>query len=108
MNRVVGRHQGQIRIITVADIYAIEAWDNYVKIHTAGGVFVKKQTPGWYESALDPADFLRVHRSFIVRIPAISAINPGTNDTWSLRLANGMQVPASRNGYQKLKQQMKI
>lgn len=108
LNRVVVRHQGQIRIIPVQEIFAIEAWDDYVKIHAAGGVFVKKQTLGWYESALSPQDFLRVHRSFMVRIPAINAIDAGANDTWNLQLVNGMKIPASRTGYQKLKQQMKI
>ncbi|MCC7299360.1 MAG: response regulator, partial [Bacteroidia bacterium] len=48
-NRIVLRHQGEIRIIPAADVMYIEAWDDYVKIHTAKEVFVKKKTLSYYE-----------------------------------------------------------
>lgn len=108
MHRIVLRHQGQIRILPVQDVLYLEAWDDYVKIHTAEGVFVKKQTLGWYEKALNPNDFVRVHRSFMVQTARISAIHAGSNDTYELRLSSGMHVPASRSGYQRLKEVMKL
>ncbi len=102
-SRVVVKHQGNIRIIPAIDILYIEAWDDYVKIHTAENVFVKKQTLTFYENALSNKDFLRVHRSFLVNISQVTSIDQGSGENRELRLRNGFHLPVSRSGYQKLK-----
>jgi len=102
-SRVVVKHHGNIRIIPAIDILYIEAWDDYVKIHTAENVFVKKQTLTFYENALSNKDFLRVHRSFLVNISQVTSIDQGSGENRELRLRNGFHLPVSRSGYQKLK-----
>ncbi|MBL7812418.1 MAG: LytTR family transcriptional regulator DNA-binding domain-containing protein [Bacteroidetes bacterium] len=106
--RIVLQHQGEIRIIPVPSVLCIEAWDDYVKIHSTEGVFVKKQSLTYYEKTLSEQQFVRVHRSFLVQMAAISAIEAGQNDGKELRLRNGMHIPASRSGYRLLKEKMKL
>lgn len=103
-NRIVLRHQGEIRIIPAQDILYIEAWDDYVKIHTQKETFVKKKTLTYYENSLQHSDFIRCHRSYLVNIKEISAIDHSSTDAWELRLRNGFHLPASKQGYGRLKE----
>jgi two-component system LytT family response regulator len=81
----------------------IEAWDDYVKIHCEDNVYVKKKTLSFYESCLNKNVFVRCHRSFLVNITQISAIDHPSGDQWELRLKNGFHLPVSRQGYARLK-----
>jgi two-component system, LytTR family, response regulator len=102
-NRLVVKHHGEIRIIAAEEILYIEAWDDYVKVHTPHGVFVKKKTLNYYEKNLSDKEFVRCHRSFLVNIRQITGIEHSGSVTWELRLANGFHIPASRSGYTRLK-----
>lgn len=104
LQRIVVKHQGNIKIIPVADILYLEAWDDYVKIHSHENVMVKKHTLTQYEKSLDAREFVRCHRSYLVNIKAISSIEAVSGDTWEVRLHNGKHIAASKAGYQKLKQ----
>lgn len=100
-NRLVLRHNGEIRIVPVAEVLYLEAWDDYVKIHTAQQVFVKKQTLSYYENSLSKKEFVRCHRGFMVNVSHISALDHGNQE---LRLRNGFHLPVSKTGYTKLKE----
>jgi two-component system LytT family response regulator len=102
-NRIVVREAGNIRIIPVTDIHYIEAYDDYVKIFTLKEMFLKKKTMSFYEGILDPSDFVRVHRSYIVRISQITRIEPVEKDTHVAQLKGGAKIPLSKSGYTKLK-----
>jgi two-component system LytT family response regulator len=60
--RVVVKNAGKITIIPVANIHYLEAADDYVKIHTADGNFLKNKTMSFFENTLPPAQFVRTHR----------------------------------------------
>jgi DNA-binding LytR/AlgR family response regulator len=62
--------------VKTSDIYFIEALKDYVTINTNAGRYTIHSTMKDIESKLSPADFIRVHRSFIVRIDKISSIEP--------------------------------
>ena len=102
-NRIVVKESGNIRIIPVGDIHYIEAYDDYVKIFTMKEMFLKKKTMSFYEGILDPSDFVRVHRSYIVQISQITRIEPMEKDTHVARLKGGAKIPLSKSGYTKLK-----
>lgn len=102
-NRVVVKEGSNIRIIPVNEIHYIEAYDDYVKIFTEREMFLKKKTMHYYESVLDPAVFVRVHRSFIVQLSQITRIEPLEKDTHLARLRNGGKIPLSKTGYNRLK-----
>lgn len=102
-NRVVIKDGAKIRILPVRDIYRLEADDDYVKIFTAQGNFMKKKTLTFYEKTLDPQTFVRVHRSHLVNVSQITRIDPYEKNSHIALLADGSKVSVSRSGYQSLK-----
>jgi two-component system LytT family response regulator len=102
-NRVVLKDNGKIKIIPTAGIHYLEAADDYVKIHTVEGVFLKNRTMQHFEQQLDPQQFVRIHRSYLVNVQLISRIDPYEKDGHLAILSVGMRLPVSKSGYQKLK-----
>ncbi|WP_026463293.1 LytR/AlgR family response regulator transcription factor [Adhaeribacter aquaticus] len=103
-DRIVVKIGNKIRIIPTQDIYYLEADTDYVKIHTPEGAFLKNKTMQYFEEAMDPKNFVRVHRSYIVQIRQITRIEPYEKDAHVAVLRSGAQIPVSRSGYAKLKQ----
>jgi two-component system, LytTR family, response regulator len=101
--RVVVKTGSKIKIIPVQDIYFLEAADDYVKVHTHEGSFLKNKTMNHFEKTLDPQQFVRSHRSYIVNVQQITRIDPYEKDNHIAILKSGGRVPVSRNGYVKLR-----
>jgi two-component system LytT family response regulator len=101
--RVVVKTGGKIKIIPLEDIHYLEAADDYVKIHTHNGAFLKNRTMGYFEKVLDPNRFVRTHRSYIINIQQVTRIDPYEKDSHLCVLSSGAQVPVSKAGYMKLK-----
>src|SRR6185295_4882628 len=74
-HRVVVKLAGKIRIIPIEEIHYLEAADDYVKIHTREGAFLKNKTMGHFESVLNKTLFVRTHRSYMVNITEITRID---------------------------------
>jgi two-component system LytT family response regulator len=102
--RIVVKNGSKIKIIPVHDVFYLEAADDYVKIHTPEGYFLKNKTMNHFEQSLDTAQFVRSHRSFIVNVQQITRIDPYEKDNHVAILRSGAKVPVSRSGYGKLKE----
>jgi two-component system LytT family response regulator len=102
-HRVVVKLSGKIKIIPVDDIHYLEAADDYVKIHTKEGAFLKNKTMGHFETVLNKNQFVRTHRSFMVNVTEITRIDPYEKDNHLAILKTGGRVPVSKTGYVKLK-----
>ncbi len=102
--RVVVKDAGKIKIIQLQDIEYLEAADDYVKINTREGVFLKNKTMAYFEQNLPAHQFVRCHRSFMVQVPLITRIDPYEKDTYTVRLSTGRQIPVSKSGYARLKE----
>jgi two-component system LytT family response regulator len=102
--RIVVKNGSKIKIIPVQDIFYFEAADDYVKIHTREGYFLKNKTMNHFEQVLDVQHFVRSHRSFIINIQQITRIDPYEKDNHVAVLRSGVQVPVSRSGYVRLRQ----
>lgn len=103
-NRVVVKSGKNIRIIPIQDIHYIEAYDDYVKIITADDCFLKKKTMQYFEQSLNPQEFIRVHRSFILQLAQITRIELEGKDSHVAILKSGTKIPLSKNGFAKLKE----
>lgn len=101
--RIVVKNGNKIKIIPVHDIWYLEAADDYVKVHTPEGYFLKNKTMGYFEQVLDKQQFARCHRSYIVNVQQITRIDPYEKDNHVALLRSGARVPVSRGGYGKLK-----
>jgi len=104
INRVVTRTRNTIVVLPVYQINYIEAQDDYVMIYVKDAHYLKQKTLSYYEKHLDSGDFLRVHRSYIVRIDQISKIEVYEKSTYMIILKSGERVPVSRSGYTRLKE----
>jgi len=101
--RVVVKTGGKIRIIPITEIHYLEAADDYVKIFTADGNFLKNKTMGYFENSLPAQQFVRVHRSYLVNIGEVTRIDPYEKENHLALLRSGARIPVSRSGYAKLK-----
>ncbi len=102
LGRVLIRDGTRVHVIAVDKIDFIEAQDDYVRIHSEGKGYLKNQRLAELESQLDPAMFVRVHRSYLLNLGCISRIEQG-KDSHSAILADGTRIPVSRSGYQKVR-----
>jgi two-component system LytT family response regulator len=101
--RVVIKDGSKIKIIPVQDISYLEAADDFVKVFTKEGYFLKNKTMSHFEQVLDPTQFVRSHRSYIINLQQITRIDPYEKDNHVAILRSGAKVPVSRTGYPKLK-----
>ncbi|MEI7627887.1 MAG: response regulator [Bacteroidota bacterium] len=102
-NRIVLKENGKIKIIPVQQVQFLESADDYVKIHTAEGVYLKNKTMQYFETHLSEADFVRIHRSYLVKIQLIHKLEPYEKDGHLAILSSGQKLPVSKSGYAKLK-----
>ena len=73
-------------------------------LYTEKGNFLKQKTMKYFEENLDPVEFIRIHRSYIVRISNIKQIELFEKETYFVILNDGKKLPASKTGYQGLKE----
>ena len=104
--RIVVKDGTRVHIIPVDQLDYAEAQDDYVALHSGGKAYLKQQTITSLTDALDPACFVRVHRSFLVNLERVTKIEPYTRDTRLAILASGAQIPVSRTGFVRLKELM--
>jgi len=106
--RIVVKTGTKVKIIPVADVQYLQADDDYVSVFTQEGSYLKNKTMSFFEQTLDPRQFVRVHRSYIVSIPEITRIDPYEKDSHLAILKSGAKIPVSKTGYVKLKQVLGI
>jgi two-component system, LytTR family, response regulator len=102
-NRVVVKNGSKIKIIPATEIFYMEAADDYVKIHTKEGAFLKNKTMTHLEKTSDQQQFVRCHRSYMVNIQQITRIDVYDKENHIAILRSGATVPVSRSGYAKLR-----
>ena len=104
LSRVAVRTGSKIQIVPVGKIRYLEAMDDYVKLHTEQGVFLKQDTMKHYDEHLPAEDFIRIHRSYIVRLKEIVRLELLGKDSHVVFLQDGTQLSVSRSGYALLKE----
>jgi len=102
--RVVVKKGSNIVILPVHTIHYLEAFDDYVKIHTKDGFYLKKKTMSYFEKTLDPKEFVRIHRSYLLNLQELTRIEPMEKDNHVALLKSGVRIPLSATGYSKLKE----
>ncbi len=100
--RLVVKDGVKVHIIPVARLDYAEAQDDYVALASGGKKYLKQQTISSVEACLDPARFVRIHRSYLVSFERVTKIEPYGKDSKLAVLADGTQLPVSRAGYARL------
>ncbi len=101
--RLVAREGGRVHVIPVDALDLVEARDDYVCLRSGSREVRKQQTLTELATQLDPARFVRVHRSFIVNVAKIARIERYGKDSRLAVLHDGTKVPVSRTGYASLR-----
>jgi two-component system LytT family response regulator len=95
-DRLAVPDRGRIHFVAVRDIGWIEADGNYVRIHAGGCEHELRETLAALEDKLDPADFVRIHRSTIVNVHRIREIQPWFHGHHRVVLDDGTELRMSR------------
>ncbi|MBA8889050.1 two-component system LytT family response regulator [Dokdonella fugitiva] len=94
--RLVVHERGRARIVPVADVLRLSASGNYVEVHTRERRHLVRATLSRLAQRLDPGEFLRVHRSHLVRADFIAATAPHAHGDLALTLRDGTELLLSR------------
>lgn len=103
LERIVVRDGTRVTLIPVRKLDYAEAQDDYVALASEGKKHLKQQTIASLEACLDPEQFVRVHRSYVVNFAKVVRIEPYGKDSRLAILADGARLPVSRAGYARLK-----
>jgi two-component system LytT family response regulator len=95
LEQISVRSVGRIDQVRVEDILWLEAQGNYVALHTAAGSPLHRVSLSRLEAHLDPQQFLRVHRSVIVRRGQAVGLSVVGDGSYLLRLRCGAEVRVS-------------
>jgi two-component system LytT family response regulator len=102
VERILVRDGAKVVVIAAADLDYAEAQDDYVGLHTKGKVHLKQQTLAELAAALDPARFVRIHRSFLLNVDRLARLE-SEGETRAAVLTDGTRLPVSRAGHTRLK-----
>jgi two-component system LytT family response regulator len=103
LERLVVKDGTKVTLIPVGRLDYAEAQDDYVALATQGKKHLKQQTIAGLEACLNPANFVRIHRSYIVNLERVVRIEPYARESRIAILTDGARLPVSRAGYARLK-----
>ena len=103
LERYLTRAGDEMTPVMVRDIVRIEGAQDYAEVSTLAGRHLVRLSLGEFEARLDPARFLRVHRSTIVNFDHLDRAEPAGNGRLTLHMCNGDSVTSSRSGAQRLR-----
>jgi len=96
--RIVIREGGRVVFIPVEKLDWAKAEDDYVSLHTGGREILKQQTLVELESSLDAARFVRIHRSYVIRVAALDRLENNAAGGWVAVMRDGSRLSVSRAG----------
>ena len=94
--RFLVRKLGNEFLVRASDIEWLEAAENYVNLHVRGRAYPLRSTMAAIQDRLDPQQFVRVHRSYIVNLGFLEQIEPLDTGDARLVLKGGARIPCSR------------
>ena len=101
-SRILVRDGSRVHVLPASRIVYVQAQDDYITISCDGKEYLKEQTLTEAEAALDPAKFVRIHRSFVLNLDCLSRVELDARENRVAVLADGRRLPVSRSGYQRL------
>ncbi|PKL82988.1 MAG: DNA-binding response regulator [Ignavibacteriae bacterium HGW-Ignavibacteriae-3] len=107
LDRVVIKHGSKILIIPSEEVRYIEAQDDYTMLYSERGNYLKQKTMKYFEQNLNPKEFIRIHRSYFVKLSYVKQIELFEKESYRVVLHDGVKLPVSKSGYQNLKEIIK-
>ena len=108
LQRIAVKSRHKVSVVPIDDIVYLEAEGDYVMIYTRDAKHLKEKTMKYFETHLDPAQFIRIHRSFIVNAQFIDRIEYYDKENYAVLTKTGAKLRASTSGYKILKQALNM
>jgi len=96
LKQILVRDGDRAFFLTVDDIQRVSAAGNYVEVYAAGKVHLVRNSLSGFIAQLDAGEFLRVHRSHVVRVGFIAELRAMFHGDYELVLRDGQRLPLSR------------
>jgi two-component system LytT family response regulator len=101
-HRVLVRDGPRVHVIPVDKIDYVQAQDDYVCFRSEGKDYLKEQTLAETETSLNPAMFVRIHRSYLLNVARLVRVDQDERENRVAVLTDGRRLPVSRAGYTRL------
>ena len=98
LDRLVVKSAGRLFFLRTEEVDWIESAGNYVCLHVSAESHLLRETMNGVEERLDPAKFVRIHRTAIVNIDRVKELQPLFHGEYQVVLRDGTQLTLSR-GY---------
>lgn len=108
LERIAVEMRGKVRVVPVAQIEYITASGPYVELHTSERAYLIREAIHTLEERLDPAKFLRIHRSIIVRVDLIDTFHRGAGGDYEVQLKGGARLRVSRSRREELERRLGV
>jgi two-component system, LytTR family, response regulator len=96
LERIAVKARGRVYFVRVEEIDWIEAQGHYLALHVGSDTHLVRETIGGIEERLDPARFVRVHRSAIVNLDRVKELRPSFHGEYVIELRDGPRVTTGR------------
>lgn len=106
--RIAVKSRHKVTVIPIDEVIYFEAEGDYVMIHTKDARHLKEKTMKYFETHLDPEQFIRIHRSYIVNARYIDRIEYYDKESYMVLTKTGSKLKASTSGYKLLKQALNM
>jgi two-component system LytT family response regulator len=106
LERVVVKTGGRIFFLKTSEVDWIEAYGNYVRLHVGQTAYLLREPISSLEAQVDPARFLRIHRSALVNIERIREMQPMFHGQYVVILQDGTRLTLSRRYRSKLQKSL--
>jgi two-component system LytT family response regulator len=108
LTRLMIKASSRVMLLKVDEIDFIEADGNYAKLHIGKKMHLLREKMNDLEGRLDPARFVRIHRSIIVNLERIKEMHPHFNGDYVVVLEDGRQLRLSRTRREQLEARLRI
>ena len=106
LERIAVEMRGQVRVVPVRQIDYIVASGPYAELHVADRRYIIRERMQALEERLDPAKFIRIHRSVIVRLDLIETLHRGAGGDYAVQLKGGAKLKVSRGRVEELERRI--
>lgn len=108
VDRIVIRTGSRLAIVPAGDVDYISAESNYLRIHAGKENHLLRETMTNMEAALDPKEFVRIHRSTLVRIDRIVELQSLFQGEYTVVLRDRTKLTSSRTYRERLEQAVEL
>ena len=107
LSRFVVRSAEEIYFVRAQDVMWIESDGNYVRLHAGGAAHSVRTSLRELEARLDPAVFVRVHRSAVINLDCVQKLEPYFHGEFVITLRDGTRLSSSRRYSPRLRELLK-